>query len=62
MKISNASAKYFRQPAYSVSYKGGRRDLLKKETLWKNNLSFDKCVPIISINFIVTVITVAEKK
>ena len=33
-----------------------------KKTLWKNNHTFVKDVPMIYVNFIVTVIIVSEKK
>ena len=34
--------------------------LIVKETLWKNNLNFVKDVPMIYVNFIITVIIVSE--
>jgi hypothetical protein len=36
--------------------------LIMKETLWKNNLNFEKLILITYINFIVIVITVSKKK
>jgi hypothetical protein len=61
---SDASAKSFTPPAYSVSRKGGNSVLLIKETLWKNNRNVVKDVPIISpyVNFIMALIIVSEKK
>jgi len=40
--------------------KGGNSVLIVKETLWKNNLNFVKDVPMIYVNFIITVIIVSE--
>ena len=34
--------------------------LIVTETLWKNNLNFVKDVPMIYVNFIITVIIVSE--
>jgi hypothetical protein len=34
---------------------------VEKETLWKNNRSFVKDIPMVYVNFIITVIMVSEK-
>jgi hypothetical protein len=44
-KRSDASVKNFTQPAYSISCKGGKRVLIVKETLCKNDLNTVKNVP-----------------
>jgi hypothetical protein len=61
VKNSGASRISFARPAYSVSRRGGECVLLM-ETLWKNNLSFVKDVPMICVHFITPVIIVSKKK
>jgi hypothetical protein len=61
-KPRSTSAKSFRRPAYSISRKGGKCVLIMKDTLWKNNLNCVKDVPMIYINFIISVTIVFEKK
>lgn len=36
--------------------------MLIMDTLWKNNLNFEKDVPIVCVNFGITVITFHKKK
>ena len=38
------------------------KNLLIMDTLWKNNLNFVKDVPIVHVNFVITVIIVYKKK
>jgi hypothetical protein len=45
MKKSDASAKSFTGPTYSVSRKCGKIMLIVQETLWKNNINFERNVP-----------------
>jgi len=52
----DASAKSFQKPAYSISHKGGNTILIMKYNLRKNYLNFLKDVPMISVNFTVTII------
>jgi hypothetical protein len=54
-EISNASAKSFMQPEYSISCKDGKSVLIMKETLWKSNLNFVKDIPMLYLNFIVII-------
>jgi len=42
--------------------KGGNSVLIMTKTLWKSNLNFVKDVPMIYVNFIITVIIVSEEK
>jgi len=42
MKSSDAIAKSFTRPAYSVPNKGGKSVLIMKETLWKSIPNFVK--------------------
>jgi len=51
---SNASAKSFMQPEYSISCKDWKSVLIM-ETLWKSNLNFVKDIPILYLNFIVII-------
>jgi hypothetical protein len=60
--ISEAWARSFRRPTYSVCHKCGKCVLKIKKNLGKNNLTFVKDALMIYINFIITVITVPDKK
>ena len=62
MKGSDASAKTFTRPTYSISRKGGKSVLVVKKTFWKNNVKFVEDLPMIYVNFIITVIRDSEKK
>jgi len=55
-------ASAIQQPAYSASHKGGNIILIMKYNLRKNYLNFLKDVPMIGVNFTITVIIVSEKK
>jgi hypothetical protein len=54
---SDASAKGFTRPAYSVSPKAGKV-YFKRRGLYESNLNFINNIPTIYVNFIVTVTTV----
>ena len=59
----SSSAQSFMRLAESILRKGGKSVLImKEETLWKNNLNFIKDVPMMYVNFIITVIIVLKKK
>lgn len=62
MRSFDAVAENFTLLACGISCKGGKRVLMTKKTLWKNNLSFLKDVPIICVNFIISVIVISENK
>lgn len=62
VKISDASAKSFRRPAYSVSPKGRKSVFIMKETFWENNLNFVEDIPMIYANFIIIIVIVSEEK
>jgi hypothetical protein len=62
VKISDASAKSFRRPAYSVSSKGRKSVFIMKEALWESNINFVKDVPVIYANYIIIVVVVSEEK
>jgi hypothetical protein len=58
----DTAAKSAMHPAYSLACRGGKRMLIMKETLCKNNLNFLTDRPMIYVDFIVIVCTVSEKK
>jgi hypothetical protein len=51
MKSSDASARSFTQPAYSISCKGEKNVLIMKKTLWKNNVNLVQDASMIYVNF-----------
>jgi hypothetical protein len=61
-KSSDPSAKNFTRLANGVSRKGGKHVLIMKGALWKNTLNAVQDVSVIGVKFVVTVITVSEKK
>jgi hypothetical protein len=49
------------RPAEGVTSKGGKCMLIVKETLWKNNLNFEKHAPMTRVNLITIVVTDSDK-